>query len=130
MWRKVRAYPVFDSNSNPVYAITIGHDYGEEQMDLVQQRHRIETLQNALYEVARSNLEPSKKKVDRPIIDLTKRELQVLRLMAEGLTNPSISGVLSISPHTVKTHVIRIFNKLGVSDRTQAATLATRLNLI
>ena len=127
MWREVRAYPVFDSNSNPVYAITIGHDYGEEKMDMVQLSQRIESLQNALYEVAQSNLEPSS---DRPVIDLTKRELQVLRLMAQGLTNTNISGVLSISPHTVKTHVIRIFNKLGVSDRTQAATLATRLNLI
>ena len=101
-----------------------------KKISIVQQRNRIETLQNALYEIARSNLEPSEKKTDRPVIDLTKRELQVLRLMAQGLTNINISGILSISPHTVKTHVIRIFNKLGVSDRTLAATLATRLNLI
>ncbi len=130
MWREVRAYPVFDSGSNAVYCITIGHDYGEEKMDAIQQRKRIETLQNTLYKVAQSNLEPSEIRDERPVTDLSRRELQVLRLMAQGLTNASISGILSISPHTVKTHVIRIFNKLGVSDRTQAATLATRLNLI
>jgi DNA-binding NarL/FixJ family response regulator len=38
--------------------------------------------------------------------------------------------MLTISPHTVKSHVINIFNKLGVSDRTQAAVLAIRYNLI
>ena len=127
-WREIRAYPVFDANSDVAYAITIGHDYGAEKMDLEQQRKRIETLQTALHEIARSRLEPSL--ASSPVIDLTRRELQVLRLMAEGLTNTDISGVLSISPHTVKTHVIHVFNKLGVSDRTQAATLATRLKLI
>lgn len=110
---------MFDANSDVIYAITIDHDYGAEKMGLEQQRRRIEKLQAALYEVARSGLEPSS--ADSPVIDLTRRELQVLRLMAEGLTNTDISGVLSISPHTVKTHVIHVFNKLGVSDRTQAA---------
>ena len=90
-----------------------------------------ESYETALYDIAQSQFEPSPETAnDRPVIDLTKREVQVLRLMAQGLTNPDISSILSISPHTVKTHVIRIFDKLGVSDRTQASTLATRLNLI
>lgn len=61
---------------------------------------------------------------------LTDRELEVLQLLARGLTNPEISKELFISPHTVKTHVVHIYEKLGVSDRAQAAVLATRYNLV
>jgi DNA-binding NarL/FixJ family response regulator len=50
--------------------------------------------------------------------------------MAEGFTNPEISELLSISHHTVKSHVVHIFNKLGVNDRTQAAVWAARNRLI
>jgi DNA-binding NarL/FixJ family response regulator len=53
-----------------------------------------------------------------------------LQLLARGLTNPEISKKLFISPHTVKTHVVHIYEKLGVSDRAQAAVLATRYNLV
>ena len=62
--------------------------------------------------------------------DLTDREIQVLRLVSEGATNTEISEKLSISHHTVKSHVVNIFNKLGVNDRTQAAVRATRHNII
>ncbi|MBI9076044.1 MAG: hypothetical protein JEZ02_11595 [Desulfatibacillum sp.] len=61
---------------------------------------------------------------------LTTREIEVLRLLAEGFTNGEISGMLTISPHTVKSHVIHIFNKLGVNDRTQAAVWAAKNNLV
>lgn len=61
---------------------------------------------------------------------LTGRELEVLGLMVQGATNVEISGSLKISPHTVKSHVINIFNKLGVNDRTQAAVRALRQHLI
>lgn len=61
---------------------------------------------------------------------LTNREIQVLRLVADGATNIEISHRLDISPHTVKSHVIHIFNKLNVSDRTQAAVWATRHKII
>jgi DNA-binding NarL/FixJ family response regulator len=53
---------------------------------------------------------------------LTHREIQVLRRMARGATNKEISKELHISEHTVKSHVIHIFNKLGVNDRAQAST--------
>ena len=61
---------------------------------------------------------------------LTRRELQVLALMGEGKTNPEISRTLNISPHTVKSHVIHIFNKLGVNHRTQAVVWAARQGII
>lgn len=61
---------------------------------------------------------------------LTVRELEVLRLLARGLTNRDIAELLSISPGTVKVHVERIISKLQVSDRTQAAVRAIELGLI
>ncbi|MBN1401204.1 MAG: response regulator transcription factor [Anaerolineae bacterium] len=61
---------------------------------------------------------------------LTEREIEVLRLVAEGLTNQQIGEQLFISPTTVKTHVQNILQKLGVSDRTQAAVHALRARLI
>ena len=61
---------------------------------------------------------------------LSPRELEVLRLLSQGATNLEISGHLNISPHTVKSHVIHIFNKLGVDDRTQAAVWAARHHLV
>ncbi|MFN0146394.1 MAG: response regulator transcription factor [Dehalococcoidia bacterium] len=54
---------------------------------------------------------------------LTERELEVLVEMAENHTNPEIAELLVISLDTVKTHVKRIFEKLGVSDRGEAARI-------
>lgn len=61
---------------------------------------------------------------------LSGRELDVLRLIAEGHSNPSIATVLFISQHTVANHVASILNKLGLDSRTAAATYAVRHGLI
>ncbi len=61
---------------------------------------------------------------------LSSRELEVLCVLAEGASNNEIARMLNISPHTVKSHVIHVFNKLGVNDRTQAAVWAARHHLI
>jgi DNA-binding NarL/FixJ family response regulator len=61
---------------------------------------------------------------------LSPRELEVLGMVAEGLTNQGIAERLFLSPTTVKTHVQNILVKLGVSDRTQAAVRAVRSGLI
>lgn len=62
--------------------------------------------------------------------DLTDREVQVIKLIADGKTNKEIANVLTISEKTVKNHVRNIFQKLEVDDRTQAAILAIKKGLI
>lgn len=61
---------------------------------------------------------------------LTKREIEILRLVAEGLFNKEIAYKLSISEKTVKNHVSNIFKKIGVSDRTQAAVYAIKNGIV
>ena len=60
---------------------------------------------------------------------LTEQELEVLRLLARGKTNPQIARAVLSSVSTVKTRVRAIITKLGVSDRTQAAVRAMQLGL-
>lgn len=60
---------------------------------------------------------------------LTPRELEVLEQIAAGLTNKEIARLLDVRPGTIKAHVERVISKLGVSDRTQAAVLVTRIRL-
>jgi two-component system, NarL family, response regulator YdfI len=61
---------------------------------------------------------------------LSSRELEVLDLLAEGLSNKLIAHRLNISEHTVKTHVASIFAKLGASSRTEAVSQAIRRGLV
>jgi DNA-binding NarL/FixJ family response regulator len=63
-------------------------------------------------------------------VPLTKRESEVLKQLAFGLTNKEIAQSLGISYETVKEHVQHILRKIGVSDRTQAAVWAVRKNLV
>ncbi len=65
-----------------------------------------------------------------PAVALTARERQVLKLMADGLTNADIAERLVIGVATVKTHVSSIIAKLGVSTRTEASSLAIRRGLV
>ena len=60
---------------------------------------------------------------------LTERELDVLRLLAKGMPNTDIAGTLHLSEGTVRNHVSAILEKLGVSDRTQAAVIAIQHGL-
>jgi DNA-binding NarL/FixJ family response regulator len=63
-------------------------------------------------------------------VGLTRREQEVLQLLAEGQSNRSIGDALGIAEETVKSHVKNIFNKLGVSDRAEAAATAVHDGLV
>ncbi len=61
---------------------------------------------------------------------LTAREIEVLMLVARGLTNKEIANALYVSEATVKTHLLHVFAKLGVDDRTEAVTVAARRGIV
>ncbi len=65
-----------------------------------------------------------------PRPDLSAREVQVLELIVRGLANKQIAHELEIAEHTVKNHVKNILGKLGVQDRTQAATAAIQRGIV
>lgn len=67
---------------------------------------------------------------EAPRVALSAREAEVLALVAAGLTNRDIGGRLFVGEATVKTYLARVFDKLGVSDRTRAVTRAQELGLL
>jgi DNA-binding NarL/FixJ family response regulator len=80
--------------------------------------------------VERARMAPGGKAATLAAADLTERELDVLRLLADGLDNRQIGEQLYLSPTTVKRHVSSIVAKLGVSNRVQAAIWAVRARLL
>lgn len=87
-------------------------------------------IQPELTPLLRRRLEDRSLKTKRHRDSLTKREIEVLKLLAEGLFNKEIAYTLNISEKTVKNHVSNIFKKINVSDRTQAAVYAIKHNLV
>ena len=75
-----------------------------------------------------AGFEINQKAIDQ--LGLSKRELEVLQLMAEGLSNTEIANRLFVSLNTIKTHVSKLFEKMDVKRRTQAIEMAKRLSLI
>lgn len=86
------------------------HDEDEVEIALRRFRHR------------RSNSDDARRRLDR----LTPRELQVLDLMAEGLSPEEVASTLGMSPNTLRTHTQNVLTKLGVHSKTEALMLAIR----
>lgn len=77
-----------------------------------------------------ASLVASMRRDSTPAPRLSPRETSVLQLVAAGRSNPEIARELFIGEATVKTHLLHVFEKLGVSDRTRAVTLALELGLL
>jgi len=70
------------------------------------------------------------RRVKTPAVTLSARETEVLGLVAQGLSNPAIAKKLFLGEATVKTHLLHVFEKLEVNDRTRAVTKAMELGLL
>lgn len=94
-------------------------------------RTSIEVGQSAwLPEATPSRAHSSAAHVPEIVLVLTRREREVLCLLAQRLTNPEIAEQLFISRSTVATHVLNVLAKLGAANRREAAAIAIRLNLV
>ncbi|MFT8870744.1 MAG: response regulator transcription factor [Sporolactobacillus sp.] len=98
----------------------------EEIIEAVRRAHQGKNVIDG--KVARKLVSGARRN-ELPFAELTEREREVLRLIAEGQSNAEIASALFIGVKTVKTHVSSIFSKLAVSDRTQAAVYAYRHHL-
>jgi LuxR family transcriptional regulator, maltose regulon positive regulatory protein len=96
------------------------------EMGADTERARAETMLGRLH---KTNATLPPESMDGPLGGLSRRELEVLSLVAEGLTNRDIADRLVLSEHTVNRHVANILRKLGLTSRTAAATLAGRYGL-
>lgn len=98
---------------------------------LVKPATKIIIVEKEIYLPAREPgdaFEPDRSEIDR--MGLSKRELEVLELMAAGLSNQEIAGRLFVSLNTVKTHSSNIFAKMDVKRRTQAVEKGKRISII
>lgn len=124
-------YPVLDNGGKLVSSVSLRINTANLKTRIREQHEHIRMLEETLRTKAMDkNRENPPQTHARNGFGLTNREIEVLGLIAQGLTNNEISNELFISSHTVKSHMINIFNKLNVSDRTQAAVLAVRSHLI
>lgn len=102
--------------------------------ELVSSIKRIMNGEDQLHPKATSlvlkHLSSNKRQERKPVDDLTRRELEVLKEIASGKSNKEIASSLYITEKTVKTHVSNVLAKLGLADRTQAALYAVRNHLV
>lgn len=131
---------IFSSYDNPTYiarAVALGangfllkSDTQDKILDAVQRASKGENIWSR-EELRRVTGSLATMRVgSESEIPLTQREGEVLKQLANGLTNKEIAQSLGISYETVKEHVQHILRKVGVSDRTQAAVWAVRKNLV
>jgi DNA-binding NarL/FixJ family response regulator len=91
-----------------------------ERFDRIAQRRSLQIVPASVVEAAPGSWAP----------ELSSREIDVLRLAADGATSEDIAGALHLTEHTVKSHLKRIQSKLGARNRTHAVATALRTGLI
>lgn len=123
------SFKVVDKKGGEVQTLSLPINTYSLYQEIEKKEAQIKILQDRLseFELGRASIEESNAHLISP---LTKRELEVLEMITHGKTNKEISTQMGISEHTVKSHVIHIFDKLGVNDRTQASVWAVKNGLV
>ncbi|HET6964838.1 MAG TPA: response regulator transcription factor [Acidimicrobiales bacterium] len=112
-----RGYLTKDAGSDEILDALRQVAHGQAAIDPAVQHHLLDALAGGV--------PPGSDGRDPPLPDgMTSREAEVLRLMAQGLSNAEIAGQLFVSQSTVKTHINNLFAKTGVRDRAQAVSYA------
>lgn len=124
------AYPVYDSNGKLMRTVLLDIDTTKINEELRNTRRNSRGMDAPIGDLDEQRETAGDKAGEVLPAPLTRRELEVLQNIARGETNNEIGKRLHISPHTVKSHVTSIFNKLGVNDRIQASVWAVRQNLL
>ena len=123
-------FPVHDQAGNLLSTITLDIDNTQNASELDSANKYIENLEKKILQLSdmkRDLRDEINRKLPTP---LSSREIEVLKMLACGTTNVEIAQSLNISPHTVKSHINHIFNKLAVNSRTQASVWATQHHFI
>jgi DNA-binding NarL/FixJ family response regulator len=124
-------YVLKGSPNSQIMSAIRGVVEGESPLNQELAMHVIRHLVSGTAQETKPSSDSQSHKRPEPLShSLTKRELEVLRLVAQGQTNQEIAQSFVLSTLTVKTHVQHIIGKLGVSDRTQAAVRAAELGLL
>ena len=97
-------------------------------MKLAKPKTETIIIEKPIYVSTNNNFTPNEAEIEN--LSISKRELEVLQLMAEGLSNKEIAEKLFVSLNTVKTHLSKVFEKLDVKRRTQAVEKAKKSGII
>jgi DNA-binding NarL/FixJ family response regulator len=120
-----RGYLTKDASSQDIRTAILSVAAGDAALDPAVQGHVVAALASDGARAAGPGASTTPELPD----DLTPREAEVLRLIAEGLTNAEIAERLVVSPTTIKSHINHLFAKAGLRDRTQAVNYAYRTGI-
>lgn len=131
IFKAIRITSAGGSILQPIVASKLLRHLGSQRKDIPQQGESESPIQNSPSTPVRNTPRILSDDVTTlPIEELTERELEVLRLLAQGMPNKEIASHLIISERTAKFHVSSIMSKLGATNRTEAVALAAQRGLI
>ena len=126
--RETAVYELKDAQGIPLPPITLNME--GSKVKLHRQAHLIRRLKSQVAALSRDGENLRDRANENLPVPMTPREIEILQGLARGETNADMARGLGISSHTVKSHVLHIFNKLGVNHRTAAAVWAARHHFI